>query len=131
MFPRKCSVLQDEKLIAKLSVGDVVAQELDYLLTCRKALYNRERAVPNQQKPKEDLTKSVTETKVDDLVLAELGLVTHITETQITARRICFKLCHLYHKSRLRQFGESAISVNTTRLSDKIFNKNSRAASLQ
>ena len=37
-------VLQDEKLIAKLSAGDLVAQEAKYHLNCLNAVYNRERA---------------------------------------------------------------------------------------
>ena len=72
--------MQDENLIAKLSAGDVVAQEFEYYPTCLTALYNKERAVLNKQKSKEAFTKSLTETKADDLVLAEL--VTHITEPQ-------------------------------------------------
>ena len=78
---KKCAaVLQDENLIAKLSAGDVVAQEFEYQPTCLTALYNKERAVLNKQRSKEDFTKSLTETKADNLVLAER--VTHITETQ-------------------------------------------------
>ena len=66
---KKCvAVLQDEKLIAKFSAGDVVALEFEYHLTCLITLYNRERAVLNQQKSKEDLTKFVTGAKVDVLV---------------------------------------------------------------
>ena len=77
---KKCTtVLQDEKLLAKLSAGDVVAQEFEYHPTCLTALYNEEKAVLNQQKSKEGLAKYLTETNADDLVLAEL--VTHITET--------------------------------------------------
>jgi hypothetical protein len=36
--------LQDEKMLAKLSVGDAVAQELKYHAGCLIALYNRERS---------------------------------------------------------------------------------------
>ena len=56
---KKCAaVLQDENLIAKLSAGDVVTQEFKYHPTSLKALYNKERAVLNKQKSKEDLTIS-------------------------------------------------------------------------
>ena len=120
---KKCvAILQDENLIAKLS--DVVAQEFEYHPTCLTALYNKERTVLNKQRSKEDFTKSLTETKADDLVLAEL--VTHITETQRNSSGgSVFKLADLSHlyESRLKQFGVSAISVNTTRLKDKILDK--------
>ena len=36
--------LQDEKLLAKLSVGDAIAQELKYHAGYLTALYNRERS---------------------------------------------------------------------------------------
>ena len=36
--------LQDEKMLAKLSVGDAVAQELEYHAGCLTALYSRERS---------------------------------------------------------------------------------------
>ena len=36
--------LNDEKLMAKLSGGDAIAQELKYHSTCLVGLYNRERA---------------------------------------------------------------------------------------
>ena len=36
--------LSDGKLLAKLSVGDVIAQEVKYHPACLMALYNRERA---------------------------------------------------------------------------------------
>ena len=94
---KKCAtVLQDEKLLTKLSAGDVFAQEFEYHPTCLTVLYNKERAILNQQKSKEDLAKSLTETNADDLVLAEL--VTHITETQRNSSGGCvFKLADLIH----------------------------------
>ena len=42
--------LNDGKLLAKLSAGDVIAQELKYHPACLVALYNRERAFLNVQK---------------------------------------------------------------------------------
>jgi hypothetical protein len=36
--------LQDQNLLAKLSAGDVVAQELKYHRACLTSLYNKERA---------------------------------------------------------------------------------------
>ena len=54
---KKCvSVLQDERLLAKLSAGDDVTQEFEYhpTCTCLTELNDKERAVLNQQKSKED-----------------------------------------------------------------------------
>ena len=48
--------LSDRKLLAKLSVGCVIAQELKYHPACLVALYNRERAylkVQEQEKAQE------------------------------------------------------------------------------
>ena len=41
---RLCQALNDGRLLANLSVWDVVAQELKYHPTCLIGLYNRERA---------------------------------------------------------------------------------------
>ena len=58
---KKCvAVLHDENLIAKLSAGDVVAQEFEYHPTCLTVLYNKKRTVLNKQRSKEDFTKSLT-----------------------------------------------------------------------
>ena len=41
--------LQDRSLLAKLSVGDVIAQDMKYHPACLASLYNRERAVKSKQ----------------------------------------------------------------------------------
>ena len=43
-------VLEDKKLIAKLSAGDLVAQEAKYHLNCLTTFYNRERAFFRQRR---------------------------------------------------------------------------------
>ena len=95
-----------KKLLAKLSAGDVVAQEFIYHPTCLTALYNKERAVLHQQKTKSDLKKCHADTKADNLVLAKL--VAHITETQRNSSGGCvFKLAEMsnLYECRLKQFG--------------------------
>ena len=47
------TTLNDGKLLAKLSAGDVVAQDMKYHPTCLAALYNRKRAYLNTQWQKE------------------------------------------------------------------------------
>ena len=94
--------------------------------TCLTALYNKERVVLHQQKAKSDLRKSHAETKADDLVLAEL--VAHIKETQRNSPGGCvLKLADLnnLYECRLKQFGIADISVNTTRLNERLLANNS------
>ena len=53
--------LNDGKLLARLSGGDVVAQELKYHRTCLTALYNRERAYLMKQENQESQTNQEKE----------------------------------------------------------------------
>ena len=47
---RSCAeTLQDRPLLVKLSVGDVIAQDMKYHPACLASLYNRERAVKSKQ----------------------------------------------------------------------------------
>lgn len=89
--------------MAKLSVGDVVAQELKYHGTCLTSLYNKERAHLRKQQLMSEVADS--EIEINQIVFAEL--VTHIVESQRgNTGGLVFKLadlCHLY-ESRLKQF---------------------------
>ena len=68
---QKCAILlQDEKLLAKLSAGDILAQELKYHTSCLIRLYRR--AQPNTENNEE------REQMLNGLVFAEL--VEHIQE---------------------------------------------------
>ena len=71
--------LNDGKLLAVLSGGDVVAQELKYHYSCLTALYNKERAylltIDNQ-----DDSELSQEREVYPLVFSEL--LTYIVETK-------------------------------------------------
>lgn len=104
--------LQDQTLLAKLSVGDVVAQELKYHGTCLTSLYNKERAHLRKQQFMSKVADS--EIEINQIVFAEL--VTHIVESQRGIKLA--DLCHLY-ESRLKQF-EANLTFNRTRLKNKL-----------
>lgn len=104
--------LQDQTLLAKLSVGDVVAQELKYHGTCLTSLYNKERARLRKQQLMSKVADS--EIEINQIVFAEL--VTHIVESQRGIKLA--DLCHLY-ESRLKQF-EANLTFNRTRLKNKL-----------
>lgn len=113
--------LQDQKRLAKLSVGDVVAQELKYHGTCLTSLYNKERAHLRKQQLMSKVADS--EIEINQIVFAEL--VTHIVESQRgNTGGLVFKLadlCHLY-ESRLKQF-EANLTFNRTRLKNKLLSE--------
>ena len=119
--PNQCAQnLQDEKLLAKLSVGDAIAQELKYHAGYLTALYNRERSAL-KKKQTDDEDSPVTD--IENLVLVEL--VTHIVETQRQSPSgAVFKLsdlCTLY-QNRLQQLS-SPVKLNRTRLRNRILSK--------
>jgi LPS O-antigen subunit length determinant protein (WzzB/FepE family) len=62
-------------LLAKLSAGDVIAQEFKYHPACLVALYNRERSAMRQEGE-----SNIKDASLNDIVLAEL--VSYIFETQ-------------------------------------------------
>lgn len=107
--------LQDQTLLAKLSVGDVVAQELKYHGTCLTSLYNKERAHLRKQQFMSKVADS--EIEINQIVFAEL--VTHIVESQRGIKLA--DLCHLY-ESRLKQF-EANLTFNRTRLKNKLLSE--------
>lgn len=113
--------LQDQNLLAKLSVGDVVAQELKYHGTCLTSLYNKERAHLRKQQSMSEVADP--ENEINQIVFAEL--VTHIVESQRESTGgLVFKLadlCHLY-ESRLKQF-EANLTFNRTRLKNKLLSE--------
>ncbi len=117
----KCAQnLNDGMLLAKLSGGDVIAQELKYHPSCLTGLYNRERAyltkVENEKKSQRSL-----ETEVYPLAFSEL--VTYMAETKASSEGpSIFRLAdmHSLYKQRLQQLGVESPDVNSTRLKDKL-----------
>ena len=112
--------LSDGKLLAKLSVGDVIAQEVKYHPACLVALYNRERAylkVQEQEKAKEHWKEAYP--------IAFSELVTYITEMKNASDSRdphIFKLANLtmLYKQRLEQLGVESPDVHPTRLKDQL-----------
>jgi len=102
--------LNDGALLAKLSGGDVVPQELKY----------RERAyLAAQENGKKD--KSSQETEVYPLAFSEL--VTYIAETRTNSDcPAVYRLADMVnlYKRRLEQLGVENAEVNSTRLKDRL-----------
>ena len=111
--------LNDGKLLALLSGGDVVALELKYHCSCLTSLYNRERAHIAAEN-KEKLQSSQDE---DAFPLVFSELLTYITEKSNNSDEpVVFRLAELVSlvKERLEQFGTSVADVNSTRLKEKL-----------
>ena len=92
--------LNDEKLLAVLSGGDVIAQELKYHYSCLTALYNKERAylltIENQ-----DDSELSHEREVYPLVFSEL--LTYILETKTSSDKpVVCRLADLVSLSKQR-----------------------------
>ena len=106
--------LNDGKLLAVLSGGDVVAQELKYHYSCLTALYHKERAylltIENQDQDDSELPQ---EREVYPLVFSEL--LTYIVETKTSSNNpVVFRLADLvsFYKQRLEQLGMKTPDVN-------------------
>jgi hypothetical protein len=112
--------LNDGKLLARLSGGDVVAQELKYHCQCLTALYNRERAFLNRRKQEEGQTNR--EREVYAHVFSELLVYIIETKTSATTGPVVFRLAELVtmYYQRLEQLGLDNPQVNATRLKDKL-----------
>lgn len=112
--------LNDGKLLAKLSAGDVIAQELKYHPACLVALYNRERAFLNVQKQK---NAEDTLQRQDVYPMAFSELVTYIIESENeSSDPPIFRLgdlCSLY-RERLDQLGIESPDVHATRLKEQL-----------
>ena len=111
--------LNDGKLLAKLSGGDAIAQELKYHRVCLRALYNRERShLRNLEK-----SSSATDLEPDVYPLLLSELVTYIVESSLCSEEpVTFRLadiCHLYQQC-VAQLGVDSPRVNSIRLKDKL-----------
>ena len=112
--------ISDKKLLAKLSAGDVIAQELKYHPACLVALYNEERAylkAKEQEKAQEHWKEAYP--------IAFSELVTYISEMKNASDSrdpLIFKLADLttLYKQRLEQLGVESPDVHSTRLKDQL-----------
>ena len=112
---RQCAVkLQDKLLLAKLSAGDLIAQDALYHLPCLVSLYNRAR---------ETTTSQETNTDAIDHGIAFAELVSYIEDCRKDAELApIFKLTDLsnLYTTRLKQLGTDAGCVHSTKLKDRI-----------
>ena len=96
-------LLNDGKLLAILSGGDAIAQELKYHLTCLTGLYNRKKSHLRTLKKE---SSQQTETDILPLVLSEL--VNYILETcRSSDGPTIFRLADMtnLYQQRLEQLG--------------------------
>ena len=114
--------VNDGKLLARLSIGDAIAQELKYHLECLTDLYNRERSHLRATKRHEQECAP----EEDAHPQAFLELVTYLVETSRSSEGpTVFRLAdivNLYTK-RLEQLGVEAPAVNSTRLKEKLLSE--------
>lgn len=118
----KCAmVLQDEKLLAKLSAGDLVVLEAKYDAPCLAPLYKK--AERFKQEGEEDETSPRLP---KGIVLAELVFFIEESPMVSTAELPLFMLSELVDKytSRLKELGENTPAlVHTTRLKYRILSQ--------
>ena len=114
--------LNNGKLLAKLSAGDVVAQELKYHPRCLTDLYNSERAHRNAIKQEENCSgKEVYPVAFSELVIYIMDSKVTGTETAPVIFRLA-DLASLY-KRRLQQLGVESPEVNSTRLKEQLLSR--------
>ena len=111
--------LNDGRLLAKLSGGDAIAQELKYHVMCLADMYNRERTYFRSTKRQEQ--EQTLEEDAHPLAFSEL--VIYIVETKSSCEGpAVFRLADMVqlYSQRLEQLGVEAPYVNSTRLKEKL-----------
>ena len=113
---RQCAIkLQDERLLAKLSAGDLIAQDAQYHVQCLVSLYNRAR---------ESKASDVTDPVCVNEGIAFAELVSYIEDSQKDSLVApVFKLADLVnlYATRLKQLGTDVVGrVHSTKLKDRI-----------
>ena len=109
--------LQDEQLLAKLSSGDLIAQDAQYHVQCLASLYNRAR---------DSETKNCHEFDADDVNhgIAFAELVSYMEETckdDLIAPVFKLKDLTVLYGNRLNQLGTNISGrVHSTKLKDRI-----------
>jgi len=114
--------LNDGKLLARLSDGDAIAQELKYHFACLTDLYNRERTYLRATKRLEQ--ERAPEEDAHPQAFSEL--VTYLVETTRSGEGpAVFRLADIVHlyAQRLEQLGVDAPAVNSTRLKEKLLSE--------
>ena len=112
---RQCAtILQDEQLLAKLSAGDLIAQDALYHLECLVSQYNKAREKNPPTNNADEVNKSI----------AFAELVSYIedcrTDTLVAAVFRLKDLVNLY-STRLTQLGTNIVGcIHSTKLKDRI-----------
>ena len=118
---RSCAVLlNDNKLTAKLSTGDMIATEAKYHGKCLAGLYNKVRKVKSSVIAKENSDNSVTDLDLEELAFAKL--IAYIDEFMDIEEMAVLRLADLANIYCLKQeeLGIEQPTVNKTRLKDRI-----------
>ena len=116
------SQLCDEKLLARLSEGDMIAVEALYHKTCLSALYNRLREL-RSSRPKADSDNAI----IEGIVLAEI--VDYLKSSNESSKAIpVFKLSYIksLYSQRLKEYGSPDVcieKIHSTRLKEKILGR--------
>ncbi|KAK4304447.1 hypothetical protein Pmani_023602 [Petrolisthes manimaculis] len=113
--------LNDGRLLAILSVGDAVAQELQYHRACLTKLYNRERSMMRKEN-----MESLPNKDKDKYLQVFSELLLYITETNSSTNDpVVFRLADLVslYQQRLKQLGIHNPNVNSTRLKDQLLSE--------
>ena len=116
---RNCAqVLQDTALLAKLSAGDLVAQEEKYQTKCLVALYNKAERIENSQSASES---SRHESMCHAIALADIVRYIEDAKYDQTVSPV-FQMTELIsmYSDRLKQLGIDIPTIHSTRLKDKI-----------
>ena len=114
---RECAALLNErKLIAKLSVGDLIAIEAKYHVKCLVGLYNQAR--PFKQQPSKPADG--TSVQLNELAFAELfAYIYECLEIEEPAVLTLSDLVRFY-TSKVQELGAECGKVNATRLKERV-----------
>ena len=116
--PLECArLLEDEALLAKLSAGDVMAQEVKYHQKCLTGLYNRVRSLERSKR-----AAVSNEDMINSLALAELVSYIEDARTESSIAPV-FQLSDLVtlYTSRIKELGLNVEKrVHSTKLKERI-----------
>lgn len=111
--------LNDGRLLAILSAGDAVAQELQYHRSCLTKLYNRKRSYLAKEEHLEDEDRNLYPQVFSELLVYIIETKTSSTDPTV------FRLAELasLYRQRLIQLGVENPTVNSTRLKDQLLSE--------
>ena len=116
-MPECATLLNEERLLAKLSGGDLIALEANYHSKCLSMLYRKAQHVKEEKEESEQ-----PHHRLDGITLAEL--VSYIEEFATSNAELpIFKLADLanMYKSCLQRLGcDTTARVNTSRLKERL-----------